>query len=549
MKPLVRAVFLFLLLENFFFTIAEANDPTSSSFDVTQYDISIAFDLQTKTLTGRVLLTATSLQSTNEVIFNASPVTLTIDSVFWGNKNLLIKQEQDVVHALLPVQLEQHTAFELAIYYHGMARFDGRYDSGGVYIPDSVHFTRLFTSSEPTFARCWWPCKDSPSDKAPVRMHVTVPDNLIAASNGLLRKVEKKNGLATYHWETHYPIATYLVSLAVAPYIEQDDIYTSMSGEQMPITYYVYPNDTAKARIDFQNIKNMLRFLSDKFGEYPFIKEKFGIAEVDGNTTMENQTLCSIQTDLITGKQRGELTFLHEMAHHWWGDLVTPTTWNHTWLSEGFAQYTEALYLEHTKGIDAYRSYINRLMAPRMGAYAGSIIGKSDTAFWDSFAGRVYFKGALVLHMLRGIVRDSLFFSIMKQYANDPAFRYGNARTEDFVRVCEKTSTQPLQWFFNEWVYATTDSIDRPVYEYAWTVDSSHNNNISLTIEQPYAEKLLYRMPFRLSVWSNGTEQFFPVVDSLPIQNFSLNAVGKVDSLNIDRDGWVFKSMKKKEKF
>src|SRR5206468_2050391 len=125
--------------------------------------------------------------------------------------------------------------------------------------------------------------------------------------------------------------------------------------------------------------------------------------------TMENQTVCSIQNSMITGDRKYELSsVVHETAHQWWGNLITPGNWKHTWLSEGFAEYAEALYLEHRRGAEMYHEYIGKMMAFAPGAFAGPIVGRSDTAFWDSFAPRVYHKGALVLHMLRGIMGDSL---------------------------------------------------------------------------------------------------------------------------------------------
>ena len=187
--------------------------------------------------------------------------------------------------------------------------------------------------------------------------------------------------MATFFWETQYPIATYLISVAVAKYQEFSDVYTTLDDKQMKIYYYAFPEDYENAKIDFQNTAIILKYFAQTFGEYPFVNEKFGFAEVDGELTMENQTICSIQQNMITGDRRFELTLAHEAAHHWFGDMISPSDWHHTWLNEGFATYAEALYLEYRKGHDAYQQYINKMMLVPSGTYAGSVIGKSDTLF------------------------------------------------------------------------------------------------------------------------------------------------------------------------
>src|SRR5204862_3769224 len=129
-------------------------------------------------------------------------------------------------------------------------------------------------------------------------------------------------------------------------------------------------------------------------------------AEVDGELTMENQTAISIQQSLITGDTTNETTIVHETAHQWWGNLITPLTWKDTWLGEGFATYAEALYREFHYSPASYGRFMDWLMAAEQGRYAGPVVGRSDTSFWDSFNPRVYNKGAIVLHMLRGAVGD-----------------------------------------------------------------------------------------------------------------------------------------------
>jgi aminopeptidase N len=314
----------------------------------------------------------------------------------------------------------------------------------------------------------------------------------------------------------------------------------------MPVDYYVYPEDSASSRVDFQNTVKILSFFSKKFREYPFIREKFGMAEVDGSLTMEHQTLCSIQKNLITGDRKYETTIVHETAHHWFGDFITPLNWKHTWLSEGFATYAEALYIEETQGKDSAAAYVRGWMGNEQGVYAGSVTGRSDTSFWDSFAPRVYNKGALVLHMLRGVTGDSLFFLILRNYLTNPDRAYGNATTEDFIGECERVTGRAMKWFFDQWVYSSPASIDRPEYRYRWESDKDGSGfRTTLHLEQPTADKQFYRMPVTISLVCDGARADTTVDNTLPSQSFSFSTKTRPTDLLIDAGDKIMKIVRK----
>jgi aminopeptidase N len=260
---------------------------------------------------------------------------------------------------------------------------------------------------------------------------------------------------------------------------------------------------------------------------------------------MENQTLVSVEGDLITGTGKNETTLIHELSHHWWGDLVTPATWNHTWLSEGFGTYAEALYLEWTKGDSAYSAFMDRLMRSPAGSFKGSVTGRSDTAFWDSFGANTYFKGAIVLHMLRGIMGDSVFFRAMRAHLQDPATRYGNVTTAGFIRTCEKAYGKDLGWFFAQWVTASPPTVDRPTLKLSWSaLPEGPSHVLTVTVEQLNAHELLYRLPFTITVSSGGADRVFPVVDSLARQTFRWTVAEKPDRVVLDKEHAVFFDLK-----
>ena len=510
-----------------------------NEYDVLHYDLNLAFDLQKKTFGGNVKIEFRATGFPNEIVLSASNLTLVIDSVFIDGKKTSFTHSEDYIVSKLPSPLDKGIHSLISVYYRGTSNFTGAFEDGGVYFSSS---NRVATSSEPYFARKWFPCKDIPSDKATAAIAITVAESLKAVSNGILKKVEQQDHHKTYYWETSYPIATYLISVAIAPYSEFSEEYTSIAEKKLKIFYYVFPEDSSKARTDFTNTTKILEFFEQTFGEYPFINEKFGFAEVDGELTMENQTIPSIQQNMFTGDRRHELTLAHETAHQWFGNMITPVDWHHTWLNEGFATYAEALYLEHRKGAEAYQQYIDNMMSMKNGAYAGSIIGKNDTVFWDSFAPRVYYKGAIVLHMLRNIMGDSMFFTSIRNYLNNPRLRYCNAQTEDFIQDCEKVYGKSLSWFFNQWIYASADSVDRPALEYGWNITKNESRyDLTLKINQTSAEKILYKLPLTVTVKTSISVYDFTIVDSLTAQTFKFALNEKPETIEIDKENKVFK--------
>ena len=527
------------------FAARNALSHSAGAYDVRHYELSISFDLHKKTFTGDMQITMRGLTPLHEITLHASNETLTIDSVKANGATLPFARNNDLLSIRLLHETAEQESLTVRIYYAGVSKFHGEYDGGGVYFSSSDH---LATIGEPNFARTWFPCNDTPSDKATATLHITVPETLTAVSNGILSNTTRRHGTATYTWETRYPIATYLISVAAAPYTAFTDHYTPAEGGDMEMTYYAFPEDSQKAVNDFSNTSKILGFFARTFCEYPFLSEKFGYAEVDGELMMENQTVCSIDKSHITGTKEFESTIVHETAHQWWGDFITPLHWGDIWLSEGFATYAEALYRESAYGADSYRRYIAWLMSAKPGDYAGPVVNYSDTAFWSLFSQRVYSKGALVLHMLRGVVGDSIFFTLMRNYLNEERLRYGSAATEDFISICERTYGGTLRWFFDEWLFASVDSLDRPEYACRWSVER-HGGMFALRVDitQTAAAKQVFRMPMNVTVSAGQSQRTYRITDSLATQSFTFQLEERPTAVEIDKENYVFKTMRTTE--
>lgn len=379
--------------------------------------------------------------------------------------------------------------------------------------------------SEPYFARLWWPCKDTPTDKADsVQVDLIVPDNLTGVSNGKLENVQSANGWKTFSWKERYPITTYLVSIAVSNYAEFGEAFTFSDGTIMPIRHYVYPENLAAAQAQLADTRDMLAFFNQAFGDYPFKKEKYGHAQFAWGGGMEHQTITSVGGF-------GDGLISHELAHQWFGDLITMKSWQDIWLNEGFASYSEALYFESRDGKAAYRNY----MASMDYNHTGSVFVRDTTSVGSIFSGTVYDKGAWVLHMLRHVVGDSTFFQLLRSYVTDPRYRFGNASTDDFKNLAENISGQELDWFFEQWVYRA----GRPSLRYAWKWE---NGQLILRLQQIQSGDS-YRLPFDLAAIAGVDTLRLMLEHTGGFQEYRFAANKQITRVLVDPDYWVLKNL------
>lgn len=390
----------------------------------------------------------------------------------------------------------------------------------------------IFTLSEPTFARAWWPCKDVLDDKATVRLKATVPDTLVVASNGRkISEINLGNGKIQYDWWEEYPISTYLVSLAISNYEVFSDYYHNAPNDSMEVTYFVYPEDLADAQVDFAVTVPMIEFFAGLFGEYPFINEKYGMAEINFGGAMEHQTCTSYGSFFVRGNNSYDWIVAHELSHQWWGDMVGPATWADVWLNEGFAAYCEALWEEHVNGPDAYRSYIAIRRLSR--GFSGTLYNP-DVLFDGP---NVYWRGSWVLHMLRHVMGDGDFFTALRNYGS--AFGFVNATTKDFQTVCEGVYGSSLAWFFDQWVFGWSE----PSYEYYWAQQPYGGmSEVNLTIRQTQTTGII-TMPIDIRFALASGDSTVSVWNNTPVQQYSFTMPVNVTAVSVDPDEWILRTV------
>lgn len=503
---------------------------SSTPWDALRYSVFLDIRPAEQKIRGRVEITLARLGPAQNAL-SLDFLSLEVDSVLVEETPAPFSRSTAHLRIEIPAALGEKDTLRVHIAYHGSPGNDG---FGGFFFTPRAIYTvgeGIYTYP-PSMTRTWLPCLDHPSDKALFEIQIRVPATLRAASNGLLVGVTDGD-TATYHWKSRYPMSTYLFAIAVSDYDTLRQDVALAPGDTVPVINFVYPDRKDMAREDYRHIPDAIRIFSRLFGRYPF--EKYGTALAPCRGAMEHQTLTTISDALVDGNRRYELLFVHELAHQWWGDLVTLKDWPDLWLNEGFASYGEALFAEQFYGRDVRRevlqSFKRRYLAEeaRLGAFP--VYAPPPQYMWGA---TVYHKGAWVLHMLRFVLGDTVFFSSLRAYRERYAF--GNASTRDFQAVVEEVSGRELQWFFDQWLYQA----GHPVVSVDWKQDGEA---VHLYTEQRQSAGTIYRLPLEVEIRGDGWSQRDTVwidgaEDTLIIPLRSGQRVA-VDSLVLDPDAWL----------
>ena len=516
-------------------------------YDVQNYKLKLSFDIPNKIIFGNLEMNALNLSDTLNKVYINLVSDMRVNYVKLGGieinyshfNDYIIINTKDTKDAKNKITSSKDFAIE--INYQGSPRNMG-FDSFSFKNFDNE--PAIYTLSEPDYAPSWWPCKDLPDDKTTFEMTITVPPPLTAVSNGLLLEIkDESNGDKTFYWRSTYPITTYLVSIAIGKYDQWNESYRSLDGsKQMPVEYYTYPSYTEKARTDWKNTVEMIEYFSKTFGEYPFINEKYGMAMFGWiGGAMEHQTISSIGYTLVTGTGKYENVVVHELVHQWFGDAVSPALWKDIWLNEGFASYGEALWEEFKNGKEAYKNFMKK---EDYGYFQGTVYNPEGFIFGPT----VYNKGAWCLHMLRGVVGDSVFFKIVRTYFEK--FKFKNATTQDFKGVCEEVLGTDLTYFFDQWIFAGTG---RPNYKYSWKADDfqdQHNSGVytlRLNLRQIQEDYDVYKMPVKVTIKTDRGSQELNFFNDKKTQQFEHPVNGKPIEVLIDNENWIMKKIEKED--
>lgn len=511
-----------------------------TDYDVKFYDIFIRVNDTTQIIYGRVLMVAdatTNGVATAQVDFYSN---MTVDSIVGPAGVLAYSRAGNVVTVTLDQTYDTGETFRFDFFYHGHP-IEGGFQA---FAFDTNPWGKKVISSlsEPYFARTWWPCKDRPDDKADsFNIAIEVDSGFYCGSNGTLDSTIMTSANShTFYWRVRYPMAGYLFSVAISKYQVWYDKYIYNGGlDTMPIIHAVYPEQYGYSLPRYGITPMAIQYLSESWGPYPFLTEKYGHSNFEWGGGMEHQTMTSMAGSGTFGFS--EAVVVHELSHQWWGDMITCKNWHHIWLNEGFASYGEAQYYLRKNGWASYHSYMTSMTYTDS---TRSIYIQDTTNVGVIFGTIVYDKGAWVVHMLRRILGETNFAAAMSAWYNSP-YRFGSATTEEFRDVVEAATGINIHDFIQDWIYGKS----RPNYNYTYWQEPnpSGGHNVYMVVKQiQTTTPQVFHMPvdFFIDYSSQPDDTLKFTVDARK-KFFKFHVPASPTNIELDPANWILKLKQK----
>ncbi len=520
------------------------HDARDRTVDIQNISLDLGLDLEAGKVAGTAtIVLAPIVEGVRTVTLDA--VDLTVHSIRQNGRNLPFDNDGKELIVHLGRPRKPGRSITLAIDYEATPRRGLYFNRPDADYPDRPW--QAWSQGEDEDSRHWFPCYDYPNDRVTSELRVTVPAPHVVLSNGRLAQVseDSADNTKTYHWKQEQPHATYLITLVAG---EFSVIEESVDG--IPVQYYVPKGREEDAQRALGQTPDILRFFADKIGvPYPWSKyAQVTVADfIFGG--MENTTATTL-TDTILHDKRAHLDFTavplvaHEAAHQWYGDLLTCRDWAHAWLNEGFAVYFELLYKEHSEGVDEFvyarmqdaESYYSE----DRGRYRRPIVCSTYDQPIDLFDRHLYEKGGLVLHMLRFVLGDTLFFKALNWYAT----KYSNQSvvTTDFQKAIEEATGRSLDWFFQQWVYS--GGYPELKAEYSW--DGEHKVATIKLSQSQETDQLtpLFQMPVDIAFHTQRAgRQTFRVEIKEKEQSFHFPLTERPQFVQFDPGNHIIKSL------
>ncbi len=503
------------------------------AFDVLHYDAWVDLtDAPAKTMRGVCEITLRWTQPPAGGPFYLHLRDLHIDSIFYDGTPTtaaVVDSVKDATYhydVAVPSGAKQGDTARIRVVYggkmtieYGGGTWGGVSSNNGTLFALGVGFANNYVSA----TQHWLPCYDHPSDKATFRGRFMVRQGKFVASNGLLVGVTARDSNDIFEWRTEIPTATYLLTFAADAYVP-----VTISAAPLPMVVYSRAGDSLATATSFRLLPNMVSAFARRYGPYPF--EKVGYVNTPIGA-MEHQTMISYPTGLSQSRDTVNSTGAHELAHQWFGDLVSPLDFRHAWLTESFATFNESVWAEELGGYAAYlnsqeskaNNYINTI-SRRERVFPLYDFPRASPS--SNYPETIYQKGAVVVGMLRFELGDSLFYQGLRDYLT--AHAYGTATTADMQAALEARAGRSLKTFFDQWVYGKgwpklsarctptpiADGLSRVTIEMTQTQPDSFGVYTNVPVEFGFLSKATKTFTYRM-VRLNEKSQT-AVLDSIP---------------------------------
>tara|TARA_B100001564_G_scaffold357461_1_gene373747 strand:- start:562 stop:2265 length:1704 start_codon:yes stop_codon:yes gene_type:complete len=434
--------------------------PERTCYDVLHYMINVDIDIDKKYIKGFVDIKSRAITDFSKLQFDLARK-MKLNRVEYLDKNLKTSRNKDAVFVEFPL-IKKGENFTFRVYYEGkpLQAKNPPWDGGFVWEKDKKGRPFISVACEGEGANIWWPLKDHIADEPDegATMTFTVPKELYCVSNGRLLEVldSQDKTKRIFTWTVNNPINNYNISVQLGHYVSIKDTIVRKSSIDT-LTYYVLDYHEEIGKNHFTQSKDIIRFFEKYFGEFQWWDDGYKLVEVS-YLGMEHQSAVTYGNNWNnwggerswTNKYYGIVDGLlfHETAHEWWGNSITAIDPAHMWIQEGFAVYSEALFIEHKLG---YNVMIDFLLKKRVGIKNNlPIVGPINENYWAF--GDSYNKGAWVLHTLRNMIdNDDLWFSILKNFAIDNA--KGHVSTETFLNYIIRGTGKNYQLVFYQYFY------------------------------------------------------------------------------------------------
>ncbi|MFK5855576.1 MAG: M1 family metallopeptidase [Bacteroidota bacterium] len=447
--------------------------PERTCFDVYYYNLTVKILPKSKSITGNNKIYFKTIEKTDRIQIDLSD-NFDINSINWNGKELKYTRIYNAIFITFDESLKANENYQITIDYSGVPREAPHPPwNGGFTWKKKRHNDWVGVSCEHLGASSWWPCKDHLSEKPDsMTINVQVPSKYQGISNGNLRSSYPiDNKYTNYEWFVSYPINSYGVTFYMGKFVNFNEVYNNANGSYN-IDYYVLPHNLDRAKEYYSQTKDIIRVYEKLYGEYPYKND--GIAMIEAPYMgMEHQSAIAIGDGYGRKKRRSyentdyDYLVVHELAHEWWGNTVTMSDMADAWISEGFATYSELLFMEELYGYEEYISATAVQMKYIFNIWP--MVGIKDVNDNSFFGGDIYNKGASMLNNFRCIINDdSVFFSLIKDFYTE--YKFKTIATDDFIEFANDYLGYDNSDFFNKFLYDT----EPPILQY----DFTYENNI-----------------------------------------------------------------------